>query len=638
MNVRIRLQAHRPSSRAVALFLRSIAVLVLCVGSGFHPLLASTVIVPDHFPNVQPAIDSGADTVLIREGTYPERPVVNRPLVMQGIGLGQRPRLDGLDIFNLNFFSEPRLLSVSRVDFSGRVDHTINAVHPRNLLFSFSECSLDSGFFQVFSLDPDDVLSLTFRNCRLGGYSKARAWEVSMEADTVDGGVAWSIHEASILHCWFKGGPGSAIELTDTPRYGTTAHNRIEDYETGISVDDGDPYTIEDNTVLRCDTGIKLTSGSDLLVRGNEIRECGVGVHAVGVDGFRLLKNTILDATGPGVMTETVGGLVAEDNVVGKCGGPGVVLDHPLIGHWIDPLAALLRGNTIFRNGDSGMVMPRTLGYPIGVENNICATNGGWGLSVPAGQPVELSCNDWFGNGLGSVDGVSAHSSDLTVDPMFCNADSADVRLQSASPLLDVPGCGRIGALDVGCGLTATLIEMLTVEPNGCGVVVRWRFGSIDPVFSWLERATEEAGPWHQAGGTPHLENEAFAQCDADVHPGSTYWYRVGWSVANEVGYSVPIRFTVERTSSVSNVFPNPSLGPVTIEWTLGAAADMDVRVFDLAGREVAAPARGRFEAGKHSIRWEGLRSTGEPAATGWYVVRLRGGADDAAHMLLLLR
>jgi hypothetical protein len=172
------------------------------------------------------------------------------------------------------------------------------------------------------------------------------------------------------------------------------------------------------------------------------------------------------------------------------------------------------------------------------------------------------------------------------------------------------------------------------------GLEVRWRFGSAAPSLAWLDRAQGESGPWGAVAGRPVLDGETFAQVDAAVEPGLTYWYRVGWqeSQGQEAGYSSPVSYTIERLASQSRVFPNPSSGPATIEWTLESATDMEVRVYDLAGREVATPARGRFGPGKYSTRWDGLRSDGERAPAGWYVVRLRGGTLSAAHRLLLLR
>ena len=58
------------------------AALALCGALGVYPVLASSVVVPDAFSTVQLGIDSGADTVLIREGAYLERPVVDHAVVL----------------------------------------------------------------------------------------------------------------------------------------------------------------------------------------------------------------------------------------------------------------------------------------------------------------------------------------------------------------------------------------------------------------------------------------------------------------------------------------------------------------------------------------------------------------------------
>ena len=274
----------------------------------------------------------------------------------------------------------------------------------------------------------------------------------------------------------------------------------------------------------------------------------------------------------------------------------------------------------------------------ITVESNIGFENDAYGFWIPPQFNATLGCNDWFGNGLGAVSGVSGHPTDLAVDPMFCNVDSADVRLSSASPLLDVPGCGAIGALGIGCDVTATLLQMLNVDPHGDGAVVRWQFVAIDPDFSWLERATGEAGPWHRMAGEPHVDEGQYAQTDEDLHPGQAYWYRVGWSESGEVGYSAPVSFTVENVPAPSRVLPNPSLGPVSVQWTLTSAADIDIRVYDLAGREVAIVAQGRFDPGTHSASWNGRRSDGTLAPAGSYVARVRGRGMNATHKFFLLR
>jgi hypothetical protein len=69
---------------------------------------------------------------------------------------------------------------------------------------------------------------------------------------------------------------------------------------------------------------------------------------------------------------------------------------------------------------------------------------------------MTLECVDIHGNGQNDMCGTDA-GGNLSVDPLFCSVDGAgafDLHLQEASPLVDVGGCGRLGALAVGCSTT----------------------------------------------------------------------------------------------------------------------------------------------------------------------------------------
>src|SRR5207245_3787028 len=155
------------------------------------PASASSAVVPDQFQTVQLAVDSGADTVLIRDGDYPERVVVDHAVALQGIGSGRRPRLQGLDVFNTNFWAVPPLLSVSQIDFSAPVHHTTLYYRPRLLELRFAACSLDSGFLQIAYLDTRDIWSLVFCDCHMAAHSTARAEGVFMRRDILEGSVSW---------------------------------------------------------------------------------------------------------------------------------------------------------------------------------------------------------------------------------------------------------------------------------------------------------------------------------------------------------------------------------------------------------------------------------------------------------------
>jgi parallel beta-helix repeat protein len=609
-----------------------VSAVLLASALDTYPVLASSVIVPDEYSAVQSAIDSGADTVLIREGTYAERPVVDRPVVLQGIGVKQRPRLIGLHIYNSNFWATPRLMSVSGVHIAGRVAYETLYIHPRLLNLIFSECTLDSGL-QVSNLDTDDVALLSVRNCRMGGTSRGQVDQLFMEADTVDGGVAWRVSLAYVRDCWFRGGPGRAIELTGYPKGGPAARNRIEYYETGIYVENSEHYRLEENTILRCGTGMQIRNGSEVVVTRNRIQECDIGVDIAQPDGLLFRQNTIIGALYSGAILGTVGGywgLVVEENVVGGCRGDGIVIPFP-----VAPQVNRVRWNTIFDNGGNGVTLTNTGEYPIAIEGNIVSSNTGWGLAVPAGTRIALGCNDWFGNGLGSVDGVTPGATDLNVDPLFCDVDSADVRLDSGSPLVDAGGCGQIGALGVGCGVTATLVQRFTAGRVSEGVRVVWEVGEGATASEvWLERSEGVDGEsWIRPLTERSMENRAVVELDGSAVSDRAYSYRLvarEGSVATVIGPPILVGAQARPDFRLVEVGPNPGSGPVRIAFALKHAGAIEIDVFDVQGRRVASPGAGVWPAGMHVVEWNGRTHSGEVAPSGLYLLRYAypGGQD----------
>ena len=64
-------------------------------------------------------------------------------------------------------------------------------------------------------------------------------------------------------------------------------------------------------------------------------------------------------------------------------------------------------------------------------------------------------CSDLFGNAhgdwVGCVSGEGTLNGNFSDDPFFCDPDSGDFTLDAASPCLNAPGCGLVGAYGQGC-------------------------------------------------------------------------------------------------------------------------------------------------------------------------------------------
>jgi parallel beta helix pectate lyase-like protein/flagellar hook capping protein FlgD len=576
--------------------------------------------------------------VQIREGFYPDPPLVDHAIVLQGIGVDQHPRLEGMGINNLRFplYDLPKLLSVSGLDFSGSIMYTTVAPAPRLLTLSFSHCSLDNGI-EIRNDDADDIFLLSFSRCRLGYISSGVANQIVMEADTVDGVVSWFMPSApsvSIRDCWFRGGNGPAIGLSGAPR-GTIMGTRIENYDMGIYAEDA-ALTMDANVITNCGTGVYLGfSGDWAYITNNDIRDCDVAVRAVDwVYDMRVIGNRIIGGRSNGIWTQNVYRPIVERNIVGMHDGVGVVIDGMYISG--TEYRATIRSNTVFGNGGSGIALNQQSPNIAIIEKNIVFGNGEWGATVWPGTVVQSRCNDWYGNRLGAVMGVAADSMDLSVDPLFCGADSADVRLNSSSPLLaDSVACGQIGALGVGCGVTPTLVQRFTAGRVSGGIRVVWEVAEGATASEiWLERSEASSGEgWVRPTTERTLENRSVTELDRSAVDDRAYWYRLmalEGSNTGVIGAPIHVEAQARLESRLVEIGPNPGSGPVRIAFALKHAAAIEIDVFDVQGRKVAAPGSGMWAAGTHELVWDGRTRSGQPAPAGLYVIRyLYPGGQD---------
>jgi hypothetical protein len=175
---------------------------------------------------------------------------------------------------------------------------------------------------------------------------------------------------------------------------------------------------------------------------------------------------------------------------------------------------------------------------------------------------------------------------------------------------------------------------MFEAARSPLGIVVRWQVANGPEGQSlWIERANTEAGPWTRIETVRTHEGEAtVVELDQSVVPGESCWYRL---VSREAGQDRVVAAPIEVSAAVGSAFgliavgPNPSRGPVDVEFALARQASIGVDVLDIQGRSVASLARGIWPAGQHHVEWSG--SSGRVAlGPGVYLVRYRypGGQE----------
>ena len=91
----------------------------------------------------------------------------------------------------------------------------------------------------------------------------------------------------------------------------------------------------------------------------------------------------------------------------------------------------------------------------------------------------------------------------------------------------------------------------------------------------------------------------------------------------------------------MSQNYPNPFNPSTTIEYTLPAASQVELTIYDILGQRVATLVDGHRPAGTHQVTWDG-RSDGVPVASGVYLYRMDSPGGDGSwarvRRMLLLR
>jgi flagellar hook assembly protein FlgD len=86
------------------------------------------------------------------------------------------------------------------------------------------------------------------------------------------------------------------------------------------------------------------------------------------------------------------------------------------------------------------------------------------------------------------------------------------------------------------------------------------------------------------------------------------------------------------------SAYPNPFNPSTNFEYEITRQSNIELRIFDLLGREVWSLKKDNMSVGKHSVEWNGVGSNGRELASGVYLLNFNSNIHYKTIKLVLLR
>ncbi len=189
--------------------------------------------------------------------------------------------------------------------------------------------------------------------------------------------------------------------------------------------------------------------------------------------------------------------------------------------------------------------------------------------------------------------------------------------------------------LEFGTGTPQGYVTDLAATPVGDGVMISFNYCGCEEAYFIILR--DWAGDWLPLNVEPISGIIDIVYYDLDVEAGGTYRYRVDLldRYGNPVSFG-PVEVTVppdgDRVVELRYAYPNPAVDGTTISFFLPEAGEVELAVYDVAGRRVDTLIDGYLTAGEHALSWDA-----SARAPGVYLYRLttEGGTSLARRFVV---
>ena len=219
--------------------------------------------------------------------------------------------------------------------------------------------------------------------------------------------------------------------------------------------------------------------------------------------------------------------------------------------------------------------------------------------------------------------------------------ESFDFRLQANSPCIDAgtsdfdgDGFEDQGLFYTGSAPDLGAYEWMIAAPadlqayaQDSTVILEWGAVEQDLQFYRLERST--SATFNENVVENFLTTNTFT--DTDLEWDTEYFYRVSANVGYYTDYSNTVSLTLESLDieNSSNLpesfivhqnFPNPFNPVTTLSYQLPKEGNVQVVIYDMAGRIVKNLILEHQSAGYKTIKWNATNNNGHPVSAGLYI------------------
>ena len=198
-----------------------------------------------------------------------------------------------------------------------------------------------------------------------------------------------------------------------------------------------------------------------------------------------------------------------------------------------------------------------------------------------------------------------------------------DIRHYYVSPNSYVNACYNLG----GTGTTDS-------------TVIYWRWVNAPSPTNWSDpvKVSDQRVTTTTEGANPKLVYSPHS-------PGTgsgvvfAYWGPEGvYFDANWLNIGITEKENNPKITRLLNCEPNPFRNKLIINYSIPSLSNAELKIFDIAGREVKSLVSQRLPYGNYSVSWDGTDNTGKKQGAGIYLIKLKVDNSEAVEKLILTR